>query len=385
MKVSIVVQDLNFLGGAERVAVNLANYLANNHFVSIVSFITIDERKMTFDISPNIKLVSLYCKGINFHKNIFDKLLFKYKNWKLLKNYLIADNVDIVICNNIFPNICTFNKIDSVKIIEIQHLCYEETALENLKWERQFFSIDKIWFLFQHKKYIFLRNKIYKKLKHVIVLTKREEEKFLNSGVKNVVFIPNAINLCNNSTSFNYFREKNIISVGRLKYQKGFDRLVKLISPVLKNNQDWTLTIYGAGPDKEELIKLIQELGVQDSILLMDSTKNIMEKFLKSEIYLMTSRYEGFGMVLLEALSCGLPIISFDINSGPNEIITNQEDGFLIEDGDEAEFRLKVSELMADNELRLNMRLSAYTNVKRYSWQKIGIQWDNLLKSFNNS
>ena len=126
--------------------------------------------------------------------------------------------------------------------------------------------------------------------------------------------------------------KKRIISVGRLEPQKGFDLLIKAFSKVNKEDlKGYTFHIFGDGEDKEALLKLISNFKLKNFIFLEGISKNIQEEMYNSSMYIMTSRYEGFPMVLLEALSVGLPIISYNCPSGPAEIIENNDCGFLVE------------------------------------------------------
>ena len=125
-----------------------------------------------------------------------------------------------------------------------------------------------------------------------------------------------------------------MIAVGRLDYQKGFDRLIFVWEKVRKQMPDWRLDIFGQGEWREILQSMIDERGLQDVVRLNNPTKNIGDEYVDSSIIVMTSNYEGFGMVLVEAMSCGVPAVSFDCKCGPAEIISQHDGGLVVKNGD---------------------------------------------------
>jgi glycosyltransferase involved in cell wall biosynthesis len=381
MKIAIVVKDLQILGGAERVAVNLANYLSRTEDVTLISYLDIVKEKIAFEIFPSVKIVGLGVERFKTKENLYRfRLFYKYRNWKFLEKELKKNDFDIVIGNHVFPGVSVFKKCNNSIFLGIHHICYE--ALD----PKIFSNGDGRIPLLNIKKYIgyrikiYYRNNTYKKLKHLIVLTERERNKFYEAGVRNTVVIPNAIEAVDSNKYVNQVRDKNMIALGRLVYQKGFDRLITIIEPVLKKNPDWKLTIYGSGPDKKKIMALIDKLEVQGKVVLEEPIKDITQKLLNSRFYLMTSRYEGFPMVLLEAMNCGLPVISYDINSGPRDIIVDSEDGYLIKEDDETLFRQRVEELISNTELCSKMSHNARLNVSRFSWESVGCQWISTLE-----
>lgn len=148
--------------------------------------------------------------------------------------------------------------------------------------------------------------------------------------------------------------------------------------PIVKLHPDWKLEIYGEGSDFEKIDTQIKKANLQNSILIKKPTSRIDEKLLRSSIYLMTSRYEGFPMVLVEAMACGLPVVSFRCPCGPEDIIKNNEDGFLINLGDNESMTLSLLKLIEDVDLRKKMGHAARENIKRFSQDEVMSQWTNL-------
>lgn len=175
-------------------------------------------------------------------------------------------------------------------------------------------------------------------------------------------------------------KHKRVISVGTMNYIKGFDQLLKAWEIVTERYPDWKLDIYGKPLLAEELIKLSLKLGISDKINLNNPVTNIEDKYLESSIYVLSSRFEGFGMVLIEAMACGLPCVSFNCPHGPADIITDHEDGYLVSSGDIKTLSDRIMELIEDENKRQRMGERARKNVKRYMPEQIIGKWDTLFK-----
>ena len=209
-----------------------------------------------------------------------------------------------------------------------------------------------------------------------IVLTKEDKENWHNKKIK---IIPNFIN--NISKKVSECNSKKIISVGRLEHQKGYDILIDVWNIISKKYPDWILEIYGNGSERENLQNKINKLRLEKSFLLKGAEKNIQEKYLESSIYVMSSRFEGMPMVLLEAMTYGLPIISFDCPCGPKDIIKDNEDGFLVEFGNIEQMAEKIEKLISDEEKRKLFGKNARKNVERFSADTIMKEWKELFES----
>lgn len=356
MKIGIVVPDINFVGGAERVALNLYKFLSNHYEVEVISL---------FGSNNNIKdLKNIKIRYLDANKplNLLERIVFRFLF--TIKYKSILENFDILIGNNFYRYYSIPIFLKKTKSIEIQHLRYEE-------------ELEK----FNFKKYVSLkvRNIIYKKLDKLIVLTDRDKAKFLNNGVKNVAVIPNGLSFFPSKKA--ELNNKVALAIGRLTYQKGFDILINVWGLVAEKHPDWKLCIYGEGPMRNELSNLISKYSLQEQIYLMGNVNNISEVILDSSLMIMTSRYEGFPMILLEAMSCGVPVISFDYDSGPNEIISNYDDGFIIKNNDVEDMVNKICYIIDNSNVRKKMGEQARENIKRYSWEKVGLKWIELLNS----
>jgi glycosyltransferase involved in cell wall biosynthesis len=208
-----------------------------------------------------------------------------------------------------------------------------------------------------------------------IVLTEGNKNEWKS---KNVKVIPNPLPFFPSEISA--LQNKRVIAVGKQSYQKGFDRLLNAWALLGPEFQDWQLHIYGKLDKSLGLEKQAQNLKIEDQVFFHPPEKKIEEKYAESSIFVLSSRYEGFGMVLIEAMSFGIPCVSFDCNYGPSDIIRNNEDGFLVENGNEKELAEKLQLLMKNETLRLQMGKKARENAKRFLPNNVVKQWDELFK-----
>lgn len=214
-----------------------------------------------------------------------------------------------------------------------------------------------------------------KKFDKVITLTERDY-KFLSNKRIDVKKIPNPIKFRNfNKTSIN----QNALAIGRLEYQKGFDILIDIWSDFHKENPSWTLNIAGSGNDFEKLAEKIESKSLHSSVKLLGKVDNVDELYKKSDIFLMTSRYEGLPLVLLEAKAWSIPSIAFDCPTGPREIISDNEDGFLVPIGNKKMFIEKLNLLSHSNDLLFKMSANTLQTHMRFSEETIRNEWKSLL------
>ena len=171
---------------------------------------------------------------------------------------------------------------------------------------------------------------------------------------------------------------KRIISIGRFDYEKGNDLLLQVWKKVEKQMPDWQLDIYGNG-NREPYLLQMRQLEIDSSRChLYEPINDVKKEYLNSSVFVLPSRYEGFGLVLIEAMACGVPVVSFDCENGPRSIITNGEDGFLIPTFDIDAFADKLLLLMRDENLRRQMGEKAQKSAAKYDIDSIGLQWKQL-------
>lgn len=172
--------------------------------------------------------------------------------------------------------------------------------------------------------------------------------------------------------------KKKVIAVGKQSYQKAYDLLLPIWKQTVRP-PGWELHIFGKLAQELKLDELRKELGLEDSVFFHPPSNDIEKEYRDASVFVLTSRFEGFGMVLIEAMACGLPVVSFDCPHGPGDIISDGEDGFLIENGNTDLFVAKLSELLKNKELRIKMGAKSRENVQTYLPAQIVRQWDAIL------
>lgn len=342
MNIVFIINSLEDRGGTERVATILANALSDKYNVSIVS-------RKSKDNIPNAFKLNDAVNDIKFTGNNFSFI-------KQCKSYVAQSKPDIVIIH-------TMSKLTPVLL------------LGSIKADK-IWSLEHISFAFHNDLFRYLRHNFYKKLDKVITLT--------HEDAKNYTFIADKVLVIANSNPLSIRQpvdsldSKIIVSIGRLTSQKGYDLLIKAWTLVEKKHPDWSLHIYGEGEDKEKLERLITRFNIQ-SITLQGTTNNVRSIYDGASIYVMSSRFEGFGMVLIEAQSRGLPIVSFDCPSGPAEIISEGIDGYLVENGNVKMLAERIAYLIDDGPMRQVFSANALISAKRFEPEQIITQWITLI------
>ncbi len=168
---------------------------------------------------------------------------------------------------------------------------------------------------------------------------------------------------------------KRVITIGRYSYEKGYDILLRIWSVVEKKSTDWQLDVFAMG-DPTPYVKMMDDLSIDKKRChLHSSVVDVEEEYLKSSILVQPSRTEGFGLVIVEAMACGLPVISFDCENGPRSIVTNGEEGFLIPTFDIELFSSRLVQLMNDVDLRKNMGAKGRKKSRCYLIESVGNRW----------
>ena len=208
-----------------------------------------------------------------------------------------------------------------------------------------------------------------------VVLTRQDREENWK-GRKGVHVIPNpCIWKPERSSSLDC---PKAVAVGRLVPVKGFNLLINAWEKVAVSHPEWTLEIWGDGPEREPLERLVREKGLEKNVLLCGSTGKVREKLLQSSMLVFSSLFEGFGMVLVEALACGVPCVAFECPCGPRDVISPEEDGLLIPPGNTDELARAIVRLMEQPELRSRMGAAARNKAARYAMEAVSSAWMKL-------
>jgi glycosyltransferase involved in cell wall biosynthesis len=222
----------------------------------------------------------------------------------------------------------------------------------------------------------------YRGLDVLTVLTQADERDFATAlaGTQvRVVRIPNAVPRLDGGLAG--LDGKLVLAAGRLESQKGFDLLIRAWERVAAVHPDWRLRIYGSGPRRDDLRAMILERGLYDSVFLMGRTRRMGEALAKASLFVLSSRFEGFGMVIVEALSKGLPVVSFDCPRGPGEILRQRVDGILVPAGDVGALAQGILELIEDEPRRREYGRAARESARSYAVDAIAERWEELLRA----
>ncbi len=373
MKILYAVERVNLRGGYDRIIIEKANYLAEHGCEVIICVSSHALSKPFYPISEKVKLVDLnidfdqqYKHSLFIRAYIYNKLMHCYR--KMLSNLLDIEHPDIVI-TTLGREIDFITDLDdgSVKLGE-SHIAKEYVRNFHLMEQRGFIyrMLARHW----RKKV----EKAARKLDALVLLTQHDADSW--AGIAKTVVIPNSLPFYPSTSST--CDNKQAIYVGRFNEQKGLEYLVDTWAKVHRRHPDWTLHLYGDGEQNNMLENLIKDAKLQDVVIIHQPTPQIMDRYLESSIFVLTSRFEGLPMVLIEAMACGLPIVSFNCPWGPADIIKNEEDGFLVEylnTDDEAE---RICQLIENPQLRKTMGTNARKNIRRYERDTVMKQWTEL-------
>ena len=376
MKIVYIVESVNLSGGYDRIIIEKANYFAEHgHDVTItVSSHSLGEPY--YPVSDKLKLVDF---NINFHKQYGHNIMYRaFVYFTLLRRYrqavsrFLYEKRPNVVITTLGREIDFITDIDdgSAKIGE-SHIAKD--FVRNLHLMEQRGLVYRLVAHFWRKK---LDKKV-RKLDALVLLTQHDADSWI--GLTKIFVIPNSLpfypkegSSCDN---------KQVIFVGRFNEQKGLEYLIDTWAKVHSQHSDWTLQIYGEGEQDPMLRQLIQTESLQDVVIVHQPTKQIMEKYLENSIFLLTSRFEGQPMVLIEALACGLPVVSFDCPWGPADIIRDGEDGFLVEYLNTDEAAQRVCQLIDNPIMRKKMSANARKNIQRYNRDVVMKQWSDLFEN----
>lgn len=371
-RIAYCTPSLYIAGGVERVLTTKANYFADVLGYEIYIILTDGKGKEPYyTLSPKVKVINL---DINFeelwHLSFIQKIPVYLKKQRIFKRKLtealmeIKPDITVSLLRREI-NFITSIKDGSKKVGEI-HI--NRDNYRNFKTKGN--NIFKTIFSFFWDKQLVTK---LKDLDAFITLTNDDKDTW--TELSNVHVIPNPLPFYSEERAS--CQSNQIISVGRYSHEKGYDRLIEAWNIVSESHPNWTLHIYGNG-DSGELQKLAYKLHLENSIYLHKATTEIIEKYKESSIFLLTSRFEGFGMVLAEAMACGVPCISFDCPHGPKNIIKDKEDGILVKNGDINNLAKQIIYLIENPKIRLEMGEKAYKNIKRLKIENIASQWQNL-------
>jgi len=379
IKIAFCIPSLYLMGGMEKVLTIKANYFAEVLGYDVVIILTDGvDKKPFFTLSPKIEVVVLDInyEDIRTYPVLLKVFLYSYKQSifkKRLSKALFSIKPDITISMlRREINFITRIKDGSKKIGELHfnRLNYRDFNTRGKKkgikgllarfWMRQLISN-------------------LKRVDRFIVLSNEDKKNWKELDNVSVIYnpiyeFPEKISDCTS---------KRVIAAGRYASQKGFDMLIDSWKIVSKRHPDWELSIYGSG-SRKQLTKQIIKNGLQNSCTLNEAVININEKYAESSIFAFSSRFEGFGMVITEAMACGVPPVAFACPCGPKDIITNGVNGLLVKPESVKELAEKICYLIENEDIRKEMGRRARERAEDFKIDVIAGEWDTLFRTVLN-
>jgi glycosyltransferase involved in cell wall biosynthesis len=219
--------------------------------------------------------------------------------------------------------------------------------------------------------------RLYKRLDAFVVLTERDMETYgaMLEGEVRLVRIPNTAREMPGPKAD--LASRTVLAAGRLTPQKGFDLLIPAWAKIAGDHPDWRLRICGRGTQEEELRALVAEHGLED-VVTLPGPQDMSVEMAEASIFALSSRFEGFPLILLEAMSKAMAVVAFDCPTGPGDIIDDHENGLLVPEKDVDALAAALSEMMADEDLRRHCAPRAAQTAHEYTMEVVGPQWDAL-------
>ncbi len=353
--ICFLIGNLSNSGGTERVTSLIANELAKkNDNITILSFT--DGAVPFFELNDNIKTYSLYKKEVSFKKNFLGAV------WKIRK-FVKQNHIETLV---VVDSISCMFTVPALLGLQINHICWEHFNFNNNNGV-MFRNIGRKWAA--------------KHCDYIVTLTKRDKELWEN-GLRNIsakivpIANPSPYENIQHTPSLEF---KVALAIGRLTHVKGFDMLIESWAKVCYVNHDWKLRIVGSGEEEENLKKQAKHLEIDNRIDFIPTTRDVEQYYKTSSFYCLSSRFEGLPMVLLEAQAFGLPIVAFNCDTGPSDIVTHDRNGYLIEDFSVLEYSKAILQLINEKEKYSSLVSNTKKNTKIFDVSEIVKQWKLLL------
>lgn len=363
MIILYVFRSLAHWGGIERVLVDKMNYLVTMYGYEVF-MLTTDQgnHPVPYQLEKGVHLEDL---GIRFHQQYryhgLKRLWIAWRLEKLFKQHLAnrfqTIKPDVIICTTAnYVDINILAKVKgSIPLIVESHSIYRRTL--NQKGLRN--------------RYVdYMYRKGLSKAEMIVTLTEGDAAEW-RKAFSNVSVIPNMVHL--SEGEFSSLDHKRVLWVGRFDYQKRPMEMIEIWKMVYPQFPDWHLDIYGEGEQQEELETLAKSIGM--NIHIHQPTDRIFDAYRNSSILVSTSLFEPFGLVIPEAMSCGLPVVAYDCPYGPADMINDGKTGFLVPMDDRQAFAKQLIRLMSDDDIRQQLGKAAVISAQAYSAEKIMPQW----------
>lgn len=380
MNIIYILKSFAQLAGTERVVADKINYLAEKGYdITLVTYEQGNHPK-AYSLHPTVKHIDLDTRFFTLYRHslltrsyyyIKLKKKFRKKLQEIVRNqnpdYIITTTYSLKVINDIL-------KVKGYAKTIIESHVSHDSVMRHYDFKRN--SLSRYFF----KLYDINNLRTLRMFNAFVALTREDARQWEKSGLK-VTVIPNPVTKYPESLNTDKTCTKRIIAVGRLNHQKGFDKLIDAFSLICDKHPLWRIDIFGQGELEKELNCQIINKGLEEKVTIHQPTKDIYREYLRSNFYVLSSKFEGFGLVLIEAMSCGLPVVAFNCPYGPNEIISDKKDGLLVQNGNINQLSEKMEWLMTHEAERTKMGIQARISAKRYEISNIMAIWEALFKN----
>lgn len=354
--ICFLIGNLNNSGGTERVTSLIANNLVRQGYNTYILSLNEGDSPF-FELHQDIKIHSIHSQKLSMKRHYINTVINirKFVKKHKIETLIVVDSMA-----------CIFT-IPALFRLKLNHICWEHFNFLNNN-NRKLRDIGrKLAALFCSK-----------------VITLTQKDKILwETHLKNIK--AEIISLPNPTPYGGLFHTPNkdskiILTIGRLVHVKGYDLLIDVWANICKLNQEWSLKIVGSGEEEEKLKMKVKQLNISHRVIFVPENKNIEEHYKTSAFFCLSSRYEGFPMVLLEAQSFGLPLIAFDCNTGPSDIINHRENGFLVNNQDVKDLEKYLLEAInLDSDTYHQFCRNSRSRALNFSLDKIVTKWKKII------
>lgn len=356
MRITFVIASMQ-AGGAERVASILLNEWAAVGV--LVTLVTLGAAPSFYPLDSRITSVPV---GLRLDSNsLWQSVTANVKRVRRLRAAIVRSTPDVVVS---FVDRTNIRVLAATRFLGLPVVVSERV-------DPAHYSIGKAWNA--------LRRVTYPLANAVVVQTQGARNYFPTRLQRRIVVIPNPVSPCAGDVSKPQSLGNVIVAMGRLVPQKGFDLLLAAFARLHGEYGEWRLVIYGAGPERSALQEQADRLQIANCVTFAGLVEDVSARLRACDVFVLSSRYEGFPNALCEAMACGLPVVSFDCPSGPREIIREGIDGFLAPPEDVDALAAALSRLMDDADLRAQMGQRAAEITQRFGAERVMQMWDDLL------